>query len=167
MKTLICLLLLGLLGATDDNGGSHWGPISEGCRIGLSTDKLVYEFGESVDVSALVENVDRDKLEVEGSQARFPYEIELYGPNSDEVPLTLWGKQLMKSHFGSRAFDSLSRGQIRTDTFSTLNRTFDMTLNGKYILIIHRRVPSDLDPSAWINIDSNTVIFEIKVPKKN
>jgi hypothetical protein len=164
--SLVPLLLL-VVANTDNAEGPVWGPTSEGCRISLSLDKTAYEFGESVEVRATVENVDREKLQVEGIQARFPYRFEFFGPNSEEVPLTLWGRSLMKPHGGSFAMDGLSKGQMRADTFSDLNRTFDMTLNGKYALIIHRAAPSELDPQAWINVVSNTVVFEIKGPKAN
>jgi hypothetical protein len=170
MKTrvhLAALILLSLLGATGVDQDTQWDPAAEGCRVSLSTNKSEYFFGESIDITAAVQNLDRENLQVEGNHLRFPYRFELYGPNSEEIPLTLWGRAIMKPHGGSIAFTALSKGQSRVDAFSVLNRAFDLTLEGKYALVIHRTVPSALDPHAWIDLVSNTVIFEIKNPKTN
>jgi hypothetical protein len=167
MKTTIrvtYLILLSLLGATNANDATQWGPATEGCRISLSFDKTEYDFGESINLSATVQNVGREKLQVEGNQLRFPYRFEFYGPKSEETPLTLWGQAFMRTHGGSQSQQILSRGETRTDTFPTLNRAYDMTLAGKYSIVVHRIVPSELDPKAWIDVASNTLIIEVKDP---
>jgi len=135
--------------------------MNEGCRVSLNVDKVKYDFGEPINIGATVQNVSREKLWVEGNQLRFPYRFEIYGPNSDETPLTLWGNKRMKVHSGSLATELLSKGEKRSDTFSMLNRTFDMSLPGKYAIVVHRVVRSELDPNAWIDVMSNTVVVEV------
>lgn len=142
-------------------GTGGWGIPVEGCRLQLATDRDQYQFGDLVKLRVVLENEHRDQLWVfEG--AEFPYRIEVFRSSNEPAPLTLWGR-IMSSRKKEASNNAvrLLRGQARVDELPMLNRVFDMSLDGKYAILVHRTLPSELDPNAWIEVTSDCVVVTI------
>lgn len=159
---LLCLLALLLLaGADKPDGPPEWGIPVEGCRLSLATDKTQYSFGEPINIHVVIQNTDRHQLRVIEGQ-NFPYHVQVIGPKNDDSPLTLWGRYITRPHSGSADTIFLSKGQTKDDDFEMLNEAYDMTLPGKYGIIVTGSLPSETDPNASIGVISNTIIIEVK-----
>lgn len=161
--SIACWACMLLTGASQNEAQFNWGPTVEGCRLSLMSEKAQYEIGEPVIINVVLQNQDREKLAVSVSQP-FPYRVELYLPNNDEAPLTLWGHSMNRKlliELGSSVASVLYRGDSKSPDSLMLNREFDMTLDGRYLLIVHKTVPSETDPNAWIDVSSNKVVIEI------
>jgi hypothetical protein len=158
-----CLIFLMLSGAKQEDG-INWGSSVEGCRLSLSADKTQYHAGEPVNLRVVLQNQDRNELRTFQGEF-FPYRVEIYLPNNDEAPLTLWGRMVTRTREqASNVGIILPRGESHADDLIALNRMYDMTLDGKYVIFVHRTLPSESDPHAWTSVDSNPVVVEIKNP---
>ncbi len=157
------VILSGVLSAaTQERGESPWGPPTEGCRLSLSTNKQQYQFGEQIDLHITLENADRDYL-VLAEGYWVPYKLEITAPNLRDAPPTLWGQAEQRGEAlgGSARVYKLSKGQTRAEDFVMLNRYFDMSLNGKYSIVVHQILPSAIDPNGWITVTSNPILIQI------
>jgi hypothetical protein len=165
LRILICSICVMSSALSQDGQVSQdlkWGAISEGCRISLTSDKEQYNFGDPINLHVVLQNVDRKELRIfEG--AHFPYRIEMYLPNNEDGTLTLWGHTQTRAEIAaSNIRIILMQGQTQADDFITLNRAYDMSLDGKYAIVAHRIVPSETDPKAWVDVVSNPIVIEIK-----
>lgn len=164
---IACLILTG---ATQNKTDVNWGPTIEGCRLSLMSAKDLYEAGEPVMIRVVLQNQEREKLTVSISQP-FPYRVELYLPNGhEEAPMTLWGhsieRRLLMEDESSVA-GILQRGESKSPDSLMLNREFDMTIDGRYVLTVHATIPSETDPKAWVDVVSNRIVIEIKTHRGN
>jgi hypothetical protein len=159
----IVMLSTALSAATQDTGGQLWGSPIEGCRLSLGTDKQQYQFGEPIHLHVMLENTDRDSLTVvEGYW--LPYRVEVTAPNLHDAPPTLWSQAEKRGEElgGSARVIKLSKGQTREEDFLSLNRYFDMSLSGKYAIVVNQILPSALDPNGWVTVTSNPIVIDVK-----
>jgi hypothetical protein len=168
-KTSIFIVLIGVasLTGTDQVEQLPWGTTVEGCRLGASTDKEQYDFGQPINLHLVLQNKDRDRLKLsEGSD--FGFTIEIISPNQQTAHLTLWGEGTLNGNAmeARRRLITLAHGDTTTASIM-LNRAYDMTLDGKYTISAHRIIPSNLDADAWVDVSSNKVIVEIRTQKSN
>jgi hypothetical protein len=159
------VLMLLFVGANGD-AAKHWGTPLEGCRLGLITNEEQYHFGDLINLQVILQNLTRKEL-VFGDGGHFPYEISLTLPNGKPAPLSLWGQMESSSPkaYVRNVSIHLAAGETKTDDLSMLNRRFDMTLEGQYTIVVRRRLPSESDPNAWIEVFSNSVVITLGPPE--
>jgi hypothetical protein len=155
-------MLVLFVGAADNDPHWVWGNIAGGARLSISFDKSAYKLGEPVNFHVMIQNVSRDRLNV-GGVGEFPFKFEIYAPNGDWAPLTLWGRKMARPKAEvSSASVILHRGDSWSADFQTLNAAYDMTLPGRYSIVFVEPVISDSDPEATVSVMSNTVIVEVE-----
>lgn len=155
---LVVLLFSSVAGGDSDK---PWGNTVEGCRIRVTAGRNEYKVGDPIDLSITLQNRDRKELDDVSDPI---YEIKVILHGHGEALLTRWGKREMYSmrHYSiQNASVKLSTGQSSTYKFSTLNRAFDMTLSGKYDVEVQRRVSSELDPKAYVDVFSNVLTLNV------
>ncbi len=170
-SVLSCVLAINLLAVipTTMTGESRkWGETIEGCRISLTADKPRYRFGDSIDLRVLAQNIGRDRLEVFGT-GYFGCEVEVYLPNGHPAPTTIWGELMLHpkkvSAISAGGTILLRDEESRPDDLGVLNRAFDMSLDGKYAIVVRKMVRSGADPNSWIEVRSNPITIEVVTGK--
>jgi hypothetical protein len=117
--------------------GVQWGPSVDGMRLRAMTDAPSYGLMEPILLRVEIQNV--------GSKARGTLSLgllddctlEVTGPTGEKSPLTLWGRVESKHPpGGSAVYTSLAPGASLTLS-GLINRKYDMTLEGKYTLVVH------------------------------
>jgi hypothetical protein len=81
------------------------------------------------------------------------------------MPLTRWGEQVVhprKVSADSAGGGPLIRGEeSRPEEIGPLNRAFDMTTQGNYVIVVYKQITYDSDPGKWSEISSNKVTLEL------
>jgi hypothetical protein len=164
---IFCLLGLSATPATTRGSEqANQGDVTDGCRLDLSTDKVQYAVGEPINLHILISNVNRDPIDFFG-QDYFSYMVEVFLPNGDPSPKTLWGDRNVPPRKVSEesAGETVLPGQTLLDVLDTVNRGFDMTLSGKYVIVVHRSFSIEPDRKKWFEVSSNKLVVEIDDPK--
>ena len=169
-KFAICgciLLLLSASPATTQSDDGGCAPPTEGCRLNLDTEKPQFAIGEPIDLRVSLHNVSRDKVRT-GSLAYLGCRIEVLLPNGKPAPLTLWGEKLIHPMWVSAGSNTIElyRGEVWDEELRDLNRAFDMTLSGKYMITVHRMVTSSSDPEKLVDVPSNKIKVELHDPEQ-
>jgi len=148
-----------------------WGAAVAGLRLRVTTNKGNYRLLEAVVCQIEIENTGpRNVWQERAAECLWLYTFDVVAPNGQKSPLTMWSKAIIAWHAsipgsGSRDRDEgLKPGEIRPEHPVALNRAFDMTLDGKYTVTVHRQLTNPMDNSKEITLDSNTVTIMISEP---
>jgi hypothetical protein len=110
------------------------GEENEGLQLSARTSKREYQAGEDVDLSLVLANVANTDVRVWNTALLRLYQIEMTLPTEKQAPLTLYGERQASSQ-GSRGTRILKPGDSMTKSTTALNRLYDMTLPGEYIIV--------------------------------
>lgn len=148
----------------EDDAANGWGAIAEGARLRLTVARDRYRFGDSVDLHIVLQNASREEL-VLSRGSELPYEVEVISPDDMPAAHTEWGRRQMgftAAKSGSHRSVRLKRGESCVDDVHTVNRDFDMTLNGQYSIAVRTVVPSAKDADGWVWVFSPTVTIHVE-----
>jgi hypothetical protein len=163
---LIKLAFLALLATTKDSP-NQWGAPVQGYRLRLVTDSDQYRVGEPINLHVILQNITQRELPV-GHFAVFLSELNVYLPTGGHAPLTLWGRGLADSltvYLGANPMMHLAPGESKTVDFAVVTRAFDMTLEGQYTIVVDRKLQSQFDPDASIDVFSNSIVIKLVAPE--
>jgi hypothetical protein len=161
----IFLLLIPLLIGTE-KGGSDSGPSLEGCLLTITSDHSTYEPGQPIKLHILLLNT-RPQLSFPEDGA-YAFDIDVFLADDTPAPLTLWGRDHARQTKFSGVFrnnwTTLTAGQGYNCDYPDLARRNDMTLDGRYKIVVHRLLPSETDPNAQIDLTSNELTVTVATP---
>jgi hypothetical protein len=118
--------------------------------------------GDSIQLHILLNNESEHAIHlVAGTD---PYNVEVLQPNNDKALMTSWGRQLRWEFVFSEAqMNELPAGSVtEVGNITSLSRAFDMTVEGKYTIRAHWKVPSVLDRGAWIDLWSRPLVITLE-----
>lgn len=170
MKAIVIVMLVSVLGTAtavfgdsrrDGQPPAESGATREGCRLSAAADRSSYAFGQPIIIRLTTENAGTKAVSVFWSYPMEVYRFEIRNADGKTVPLTLEGERLASLGGFSMAVVPLEPGDPKVDVVPMLNRWYDMTLQGDYTVVVHRRV---LMPGASkpIELGSNTLKIAIR-----
>lgn len=116
------------------------GPVTDGCQFSLSSSKVTYRYDQSVPLRFEIKNVNVESVGMSRDHLFDMYRFDVRLPDGEPAPLTLYGKLLnQRPFFGSSVFINLDRGMTDTHELSAINRIYDMTLEGEYMITVYRK----------------------------
>jgi hypothetical protein len=156
--------LLSLLGANKSEPQTQWSEAVEGCRLILTADRAQYQFGDPINLHVVLQNENRSKLPL--MSGGDPYDIDVFS-SKGPVPLTLWGQAQATSplRYGiSHVLTYLPPGKSDLSDIYEINRAFDMSIADRYVIGVRRKLPSESDRYAWIQLFSNSITITVGTP---
>jgi hypothetical protein len=171
---LIALMAVCLGGSGDTKSkstDSDWGVTVDGLRVKLTSDKSSYAPMEAILYRVELQNVGQNEAIISNFEEGLDeYSVELIFSNGKSVPLTLWGKREIEGpNEGGGPGATLKKGETKVVEGKNLTRAFDMSLDGRYTIVFHRRVLSPIDTSKLIVLTSNsvTILVGSEPPKQD
>jgi hypothetical protein len=145
----------------------------EGYLIEIATAIDTFRPMESVSLVITIKNVGKEDVRIASTTPIADFQIEVtpvypgiingQAVSKDRAPLTLEGKRLVQGAMqASGRTELLRRGESISVSISTLNRIFDMTLDGEYKITVRRKLPLRTDASKSVEVTSNTLVIKIK-----
>ena len=160
----IMATLLSLLGANKSDPEPRWGETVEGCRLNLTADRDQYQFGDTINLHVILQNLTRPNLPL--VSGGISYDIDVFSSRGP-VPLTLWGQRQASSPLRdgiSHVLTYLPPGKSDPCDIYQVNRTFDMSIADRYVIEVRRKLPSESDGYAWIQLFSNPITITVGTP---
>jgi hypothetical protein len=144
-----------------DAQNQKWGKAIEGQAISIATSKTVYTSGEPIILKINFKNTGHNEVLFVRRLPLAVYDVTVLMPDGTKAPLTLFGTRRFGSRSGgSKIIDSLKPGeQVRSEI--ELNRVFDMTIDGKYLVSVQRRVWKDGSLQDALKTTSNQLDVSI------
>ena len=113
------------------------------CQLAIIPENDSYRFDEPITLRLVFKNTGSEKVAIarktRPAQLTKIYSFEVYLPNGNPAPLTLEGQRQCLPLRGQRPKPIyLEPGEKNEDYVPMLNRIYDMTLSGEYIIKAHR-----------------------------
>ncbi|MGA2232293.1 MAG: hypothetical protein ABSH22_15455 [Tepidisphaeraceae bacterium] len=136
-----------------------WGRDAGGWRTSLSADKGEWSIGEPISITLVTLNVDSADGLLFDARAAFTFDIT--NSIGNKCPQTPRG-EIQANNTTTGGVPSMSPGEIDVRTFTELNRKYDMTLPGKYVIVVHRKAGTAPNPFANIDVASNPITITLR-----
>lgn len=147
------------------------GEIVDGYRLFAATDRRAYKLGETVNLTVKLTNAGDGEVSVINAAHDTTYEVDITvprvgigpgGETADKAPLTLKGRARAQTalHRGNH-ITPVAPGESVTIEMPDLNRLYDMTLSGKYTIVVRRELRSR-DNNKTVEVVSNALTVQIE-----
>jgi hypothetical protein len=145
----------------------------EGYQLEISVQKESLSPLEPIVLNITLKNIGKEDVRIASITPIADYQIEVRPMRPDLIngqqvskenaPLTLEGRRLMQGAMqASGRTELLRRGESVTVSLESLNRIFDMTLDGEYKIVVRRKVPQRSDTPKLVEVTSNPIEIKVK-----
>jgi hypothetical protein len=143
----IALFLLAASVARAGEPSADWGPVLKGLQMSSRVDRSRYRADEPIMVEVVIKNTSKEVVFLGMSiddQASFDIAVSLNESGAGglgRMPLTKYGARRFAPLNAAKNIPiRLKEGEERRYRFP-LNRMYDMTLDGKYSVVVNRSIP--------------------------
>lgn len=143
--------------AKEKSQPTEWGSETEGCRLAVMADHEAYRFDQPISLSLVCKNTGGKEIGVTRSTLMRDYRFNVRLPDGKPAPLTLEGKRQAEFPFFMNMLHILKPGDSDTTPVPMLNRLYDMTLRGEYIVTIYRKTRPQGDKQKPVDVMSNVL----------
>lgn len=134
----------------------EWGKPTEGVVCAVSTDRKNKRFGfeDPIWVELRTKNTSSKEIKVVQTNLLSAFKLVVIGPDNKPSPLTLYGNRESEFSGAERSVHTIKPGEEDRPERVLLNRYFDMTLPGEYLVSFSRKaiLPNQKNP---VTVTSN------------
>lgn len=162
---IVMLVMTGISVAAIGEEPKDWGLPNDGWHLSLVIEEKEYLVGQPIGIKVVLQNIGQDAAKIPwgGGNVLYVIPADVTFSDGEKCPKTFWGERETFAPHGSNSLMKVAPQESDTITSITnLNRAYDMTLDGKYTIVVHRNLPSRADPNKWIDVVSNPVVITIK-----
>lgn len=137
---------------------SKTGEAVGGLTITVEIPRLSYRAGESILLKVTLKNVGQKELRFRQSTPYAMYDIMVKTENGTEIPKTRFGQKHAWGAAFPKSFLTLGPGEEHSVSLP-ISRLFDMTLAGKYSIVVSKKIPTQDSGAATVFAPS----FKIRI----
>lgn len=137
---------------------TQWGEPTDGWRLSLALDHTTYAHDAPIVATIRFQNVSGHEQRLGGDGRDFDHDLDCTTADGRRVPLTSYGKLMVENRGLGKATGGVLPPQGQTVVQLAISRHLDLSLPGRYRLVVSRQVFANEDPNAP-RVVSNAVEF--------
>jgi len=145
----------------DEAAKRTWGKVVQGQAVSIVVKKSVYAPEEQIGLSICFKNLGHEDVQVVQANTLRVYQVDVILPDGNDAPITLYGKSAFERDEQSQRTVITLKPNEQQCVELELNRLYDLSLAGRYKVVVHREVWKSERRSENVKVTSNTLEIAI------